>query len=242
MMIREAEYCFEHISVKDEITLVTNTLFEQVFRTDFNKPGFSLLTLDKHINSINLREIMLSIKDEFDKIYLSKFGKPLYYLTIGRYDQKESTKFHLDGAPEESFLIIGYEQSDFVSELEIADYSKAAYDLGISPKQFLDEYNPIFASGEQLLQPYITKIKCYDKNNAQILIVNNSCLEFSQSKSNQLGVLHKAIMLDKNNKSSRVINSMLISPTINPTEEINNQDIKQSFLNMSVITRKPYEL
>ena len=47
---------------------------------------------------------------------------------MGRFDSQTTTKFHLDGAPDEAFLMLGYEASPVRSELAIADYSKAARD------------------------------------------------------------------------------------------------------------------
>src|SRR5205814_4714013 len=65
------------------------------------------------------------------------------------------------------------EPSEVHSELAIADYSRAACELGIAPQRFLVEHNPMFAEGERLLAPFVTRLPRFDPTAAQVLLVNN---------------------------------------------------------------------
>ena len=67
--------------------------------------------------------------------------------------------------------MLGYEPSEVLSELEISDYTKCAADLGLSPTEFLAKHNPMFKAGADLLQPYVTKIPCFDNRSFQIVSI-----------------------------------------------------------------------
>src|SRR5262245_7439710 len=99
---------------------------------------------------------------------------------MARFDQQETTKFHLDGAPDASMLMLGYEPSSVRSRLFLADYTRATFDLGIAPQQFLQEFNPMYRRGEKLLSRYVTELPQPADGHARILLINNSSLPFTE--------------------------------------------------------------
>ncbi len=132
-------------------------IYDRVCRTDFSAPGFCLVTVEGCSDSVLFRQLMVDLKEAMSQIHL-RTGNRLGYLSAGRFDQQVTTKFHLDGGPPECFLMLGYEPSSVESKVEIADYSRCASDLGLTPQEFLERHNPMFQSGYDLLRPYITTI------------------------------------------------------------------------------------
>ena len=121
--------------------IATRRIYAQVFRADFAAPGAALISFRESIPSVELRALMWTLKNTLSALHHQASGKHLVYLSMGRFDSQTTTKFHLDGAPGEAFLMLGYESSPVRSELAIADYSKAAHDWGITPKKLLAEFN-----------------------------------------------------------------------------------------------------
>lgn len=168
-------------------------VYRQAWRFDFTTPGFCLLDLGPAVDSHELRSRMLVLKAELSDINQRRTGKPFLIRSMGRFDQQETTKFHVDGAPAESMLMLGYEPSKVRSRLFLADYSRAAFDLGITPQQFLKGHNPMYRKNEELLARYITDLP-QPGNHARILLVNNSSTPFTEARMNPLGVMHQAII------------------------------------------------
>src|ERR1700730_9523424 len=128
---------------------------------------------------------------------------------MARFDQQETTKFHLDGAPEQSLLMLGYEPSQVHSRLFLADYTRAAFDLGFTPRQFLQDFNPMFSKGEELLGRYTTELPQPEEGHSRILLVNNSALPFTEARTNPLGVMHKA-SVTPDEAEQRIVNSTML--------------------------------
>ena len=129
---------------------------------------------------------------------------------MGRFDQRETTKYHLDGAPAESMLMLGYEPSKVRSRLFLADYARATFDLGITPQQFLQDFNPMYRRGEELLGRYITELPQPADGHARILLINNSLLPFTEDGANSLGVMHKAEVVNLTESERRIVNSTML--------------------------------
>ena len=87
---------------------------------------------------------MVSLADGLNHLAQERLWAHVRVLSMARFDHQTTTKFHLDGAPEESVLMLGYEPTTVASSLNMADYSRAAADRGVSPEQFLAEFNPMF--------------------------------------------------------------------------------------------------
>ena len=209
---------------------LADRVFPQVFRHDFTQPGFALLSLGSAIESTALRRFMAVLKDALSERCSRQFGKRLGYLSLGRFDQQNTTKFHLDGAPDEAFLMLGYEPSVVVSELAMADYSKAAFDLGISPRQFLTDFNPMFKQGEHRLASYVTRLTAFDPVVSQVLLVNNSSCPFDEAARNQQGVMHQATIGAAVIPSRRVVNSTMMTMFGPGQSEVVGQAIRTIFL------------
>ena len=180
---------------------------------------------------------MVDLKRRLGEIGVSRGRGRFAYKSMARFDQQETTKFHLDGAPEQSLLMLGYEPSKVQSRLFLADYSRAAFDLGISPQQFLHNYNPIFKKGEELLGRYVRELPQPLDGHSRILLVNNSSLPFTEARTNPLGVMHKAIIVTSDDAERRIVNSTMLA--VGETDEI-GQEQQRDFVTTDKISQKVY--
>ena len=184
---------------------------------------------------------MVDLKREMAAIHESNTGNTLIYLSAARFDQQMTTKPHLDGGPDECFLMLGYEPSDVDAELQICDYSKCAFDLGLSPKEFMAKHNPMFQSGYELLRPYSTRIPCFSRTDYQIICINNSSAPFSRDQPTWQGTLHTATILTPDESKRRVVNSTMIASAPAGTPETVTESEQQEFINSSVVHRRGYD-
>ena len=132
--------------------------FDAAWRFDFSAPGFCLLDLGPDVDSHELRSLMLDLKERLIEVAARRNGPRFVYRSLGRFDQQETTKFHLDGAPDRSLLLLSYEPSQVRSRLSLADYTRCASELGMEPKHFLDEFNPMYRKGEEMLAGYVRSL------------------------------------------------------------------------------------
>ena len=88
----------------------------------------------------------------------------------------------------------------------MADYSRAAHDLDMSPEEFLD---PMFMTSERLLQPYIAEVLAPPPGASRLVLVNNSKMPFDGVSPQ--GVLHQASIPTPDTGASRIINSMMLA-------------------------------
>ena len=218
-----------------DIAAVAQRLFPQVFRTNFDAPGVALLSLGREINSVALRSFMVALKEGLGEVYYRVTGRHLVYLSMGRFNQQATTKFHLDGVPDESYLMLGYEPTVVQSRLSIADYSRAAYDWGIEPKVLLSDYNPMFPGHEQLLFPYVTALEGFDPTAYQILLLNNGSLPYLPEKGNPLGVMHQATVLNPLPLESRVVNSTMLGTAVEQALEPVNKETQLRFIETQAV-------
>jgi hypothetical protein len=216
----------------DTGTISDDQIFEKVWRTDFTAPGFCLLDLGRGVDSHALRSRMLTIKIRLNEVAET----PFTIRSMSRFDQQETTKFHIDGAPAESLLMLGYEPSNVRSRLFLADYSRAAFDLGIEPRQFLIDFNPMFRKGDDVLSRYVTELPQPEAGHARILLINNSWLPFTEARTNPLGVMHKAIIVTPDESERRIVNSVLLATE---GEEISVEE-REEFVVTDKISRKVY--
>ena len=212
-------------------------VFGLVWRFDFTASGFCLLDIGPGMDSHILRSWMLRLTEGLSEINIRRTGKPFAYRSIGRFDQHETTKFHLDGAPDQSLLLLGYEPSKVRSRLSLADYTRCAFDLGITPQQFWQDFNPMFKNGEELLARYVTELPQAKDGHARILLINNSSLPFTEDRTNPLGIMHKAEIVNPTEKERRIVNSILLM-TAAPDEVGPEQ--QEEFLTTEKISPKVY--
>ena len=107
-------------------------VFDTVWRSTSRPPASACWTWDRP-STRTLRSLMLDLKDRLSEVDASEPASGCLSV-LGRFDQQETTKFHLDGAPDESLLVLGYEPSNVRSRPCLADYSRCVLDLGIEPK------------------------------------------------------------------------------------------------------------
>lgn len=206
----------------------------------FDAPGFCVLNVGQGIDSVAFRRLMVDLKREMAAVHEEATGSTLAYLSAARFDQQETTRPHLDGGPDECFLMLGYEPSAIDSEFEIADYAKCAFDLGISPKEFMAEYNPMFRSGYEILRPYTTRLSCFSRADYQIICINNSCSPWSDSRPTWQGTLHRATIPAPDESELRVIDStMIASVPVGTPDRIDGDELNE-FMTTSTVRRRDY--
>jgi hypothetical protein len=209
-------------------------VFDLAWRFDFTAPGFCLLDPGPRVDSHTLRSWMVDLKERLSEVGVRRGRPPFIFRSMARFDQQETTKFHLDGAPAESMLILGYEPSRVYSRLFLADYTHAAFDLGITPHQFLQDFNPMYRKGEDLLGRYFTELSLFGVDHARILVVNNSSLPFTEDRTNSLGVMHKAIIVTPDEAERRIVNSTML---VTEGEEIGVEK-REEFVRTHKISQK----
>jgi len=233
-MHSQTEYLLNLTTAPDEA--VAEGAYERAWRFDFSAPGFCLFDAGPSVDSHTLRAWMVHLKRQLSEISQRRTGRPFLFRSMARFDQQETTKLHLDGAPEQSMLMLGYESSQVQSRLFLGDYTRAAFDLGITPQQFLQDFNPMFKKGEEVLAPYVTELPQPEPGHARILLINNSSLPFIEARTNPLGVMHKAIIVTPDESKRRIVNSTML---VTEGEEIAVEK-QEEFVATDRISQKNY--
>ena len=215
--------------------------YELTCRNDFEHPGFCVVDVGADIDSSEFRKMMVSVKREMSINNRAIFGQRLDYLSMGRFDQQQSTRPHLDGGPEQCMLMLGYEPSETQSTIEISDYSRCAHDSGLSPKEFMVRHNPMFRDGFEMLRRYTTKLECFDHQRFQIICINNSSAEFSSKRPAWQGVLHTATVPSPDPAKRRVINSTMIAPGSDKATEPVSEAQQHDFVTTRLVRRRGYD-
>jgi len=208
---------------------------ERVFRHDTSQPGFACISIMDLRDSFQLRRLMVELKEALSRTFQCSYDSPLGYYSLGRFDQKKTTRLHLDGGPSCSFLMLGYEPSAVTSRFLVSDYSRCAADLGLSPREFLDLRNPMFTEeGREALQAYTQELSGWDDARTRIVILNNSSLPVS-SPLPGLGILHGAEVLDIPSPGTpRIINSTMFVPQ--PEAPTETEEALKTFLETEAIS------
>ena len=214
---------------------IAESVYHRVFRTDFSEPGFALINLGPAYGSESQRRLMIGLKNEFDRLERRHRGHELVYQSLTRFDQQVTTRPHRDGGPDESILMLGYEPSRIESHMELSDYSMCADDLGLTPAEFLDQFNPMFPDGQNRLSGYTTLVETFDNTSFQILIINNSLKQIGDGI---IGLLHTARIINPNREFSRIINSTMIASVVQGNGEDVSVDQQSDFVTTAVV-RKP---
>lgn len=173
-----------------EIAQIAAKVYKTACREEFTECGFALIKLPATETSKGLRQKIVDLKDALSDLHQNDRGTPLGWFNMTRFDQQTTTKPHRDASPSESLLILGYEPTPIESSLLMADYSKCAYEMGITPDAFLADFNPMYEKGLEKLAPFITRLGKFDKTSFQILVINNSSQAYSVNNKSWCGVLH----------------------------------------------------
>jgi hypothetical protein len=231
-----AAYC---LAVPDHEKLLAQAekVFDLVWRVDFTAPGFAVIDLGPEIDSHTLRSSMLDLKQLLSEIAVRHGREPIAYRSMARFDQQETTKFHVDGGPDQSVLMLGYEPSKVQSRLFLADYTRAAFDLGITPARFLADFNPMYKEGEELLARYVTELPQPVAGHSRILLINNSSRGFTEDRANALGVMHKAIIVTPDEREPRIVNSTML---VVGEADFVGQEEQREFVRTDQISKKHY--
>ncbi|MBY0458440.1 MAG: hypothetical protein K2V38_13960 [Gemmataceae bacterium] len=197
-----------------DIPALAPAVFRRVWRTTTDEPGFALLRFARAVDSRELRQAMVELVAAFRLEFVPE--------RFGRFDQQVSSKFHRDGAPLASLLVLGYEPTTVKSRFWVADASAAALRAGQTLSEFLKTHNPMFPAGEAALSPFVTELEL-PHGEPFVVVVNNSLLP--AGKDNPLGLLHKAVIESPDPTGRRVINSIGFTPrsegvTGLPSEEV----------------------
>lgn len=169
---------------------VGDEVFRRVWREALDAPGFAVVVFDSPVSSHELRRAMWELVASFPVQFAPE--------RLGRFDQQVSSKFHRDGAPDQSLLLLGYEPTTVRSRVFVADAPRAANHEGLDVRAFLARFNPMFPAGEERLRPFVTELDL-PTDAPHIVAVNNGV---------ELGLLHRAVITTPDPTASRVINSM----------------------------------
>ena len=164
-----------HLFIKADIDARTiESVYSKVFRTKHEAPGFALLSFEGEMDSKRLRKHMLALKSGLSRQCQKDFGEALDRYWLTRFDQQETTKFHRDNAPVDSYLMLGYEPTTVKSRLLIADYHQLVTEHHISVEEYYASHNPMFKDGETELKPYIQEVAGFDNTAYQVVLLQNN--------------------------------------------------------------------
>ncbi len=182
-------------------------LFRAVWRTTLDEPGWVVLIPPVPFDSLVIRREMLRVLPALG----DEAGYSFAVERLGRFDQQVTTKFHRDGAPHASLLILGYEPTTVRSRLFVADAYRAAERAGVGVNAFLSANNPMLPAGERVLEPFVTEVRWPHELGA-IVVVNNSLFTDVAPPGHPLGLLHKGEIETPDPTARRVINSLGATP------------------------------
>src|SRR5262245_39434034 len=185
----------------DDVSAIAPEVFRRVWRTSLDEPGFALLRSAREVTSRELRRAMVELVAAFPVAFVPE--------RFGRFDQQVSSKFHRDGAPLASLLLLGYEPTTVRSRLFVADASRGAHEAGMALAEFVSRFNPMFPAGEAEYLPFVTELEL-PHGEPYVVAINNSLLPLGGA--NPLGVLHKAVIDEPDPAARRVINSVGLTP------------------------------
>ena len=165
-----------------------------VWRATLEAPGWAVVVHPDSPDSNEFRRRMLDLLDRLGEAAGRRFAVE----RLGRFDQQVTTKFHRDGAPAESLLLLGYEPSSVRSRLFFADMGRAAAD-GTTVAELVRVANPMTPAGEAKLAPFVTEVPLPAGVPAVVLL--NNC-------QGPYGLLHKGVIDAPDPAATRVINSV----------------------------------
>ena len=194
----EAAYRFDvpHPPPSD-LSPLAAAVFARVWRTGLDEPGFALLRFVGAVESLALRRFLNDLTAALPLAFVPE--------RLGRFDQQVSSRFHRDGAPPTSLLLLGYEASRVRSRVFVADAERAAVAAGLPVNEYLAAHNPMTPAGEAKLWPVATEL-ALPVNEPFVVVLNNSLLPAAVDR--VLGVLHKAEVPEPDPAATRVINSV----------------------------------
>src|SRR5579883_342324 len=80
--------------------MTAENVFGLVWRTDFTPPGFCLLDAGPGVDSHTPRSWMVALKRLLSEVGARRGQAGFVYRSMARFDQQDTTKFHIDGGPD----------------------------------------------------------------------------------------------------------------------------------------------
>ena len=191
---------------------VADLVFRRVCRTDLSEPGWHLLNLGADFNSPSFRRWLLELVAGLSDRQRGRTGAGLAVVSAGRFDQQTTTRPHLDGGPEQSLLVLGYEPTAVASSFTVYDLARFAADLGVSPAELLERHNPMFAADDGPWRPYAAAIPNFDPATYRVVVVNNTSADPAGGAGVWRGVLHAAAVPAPDFERRRAVNSLMLAP------------------------------
>jgi hypothetical protein len=168
--------------------------YDAVFRTSPAQPGYAYYLPN---GTQPLTQIMQEILDAISPYHPQLFA----FVHQETFDQQNTTRFHRDGGPDNSYLLLGYEPSLVPSTLRIADGWRAASQRGESIEDFFAAYPMLSPDLGTVLSFYTTTISAFDHTRPFIVLINNNV---------KSGVLHQATIEEANSDATRTIHSWML--------------------------------
>lgn len=189
---------------KEEI----DNIFDVVLRHSTDKPGFFYKDLGSNLVSTSFRLLMLELKEQLSELCTVRRDKQINYQWMSRANHKNSSNFHIDSAPEESVLILGYEPTIVESKVYLADYTKFLEEKGLAAQDyFRNSINGNFAPNDDELTPYVSELTPFPKDHYRLVIINNS-RSYGQKS---YGVFHRGEVQKNINQKDRIVNAVMIA-------------------------------
>jgi hypothetical protein len=168
--------------------------YDAVFRTSPLETGYAYYLLE---GTQPLPHVMQEILDAIAPYHHTPFA----FVHQETFDQQNTTRFHRDGGPDNSYLLLGYEPSLVPSTLHIADGWRAATERGESVEDFFRAHPLLSPDLGTVLLPYTTAITAFDHRRPFLVLINNSI---------KSGVLHQATIVEANLAAPRTIHSWML--------------------------------
>ena len=203
-------------------------LFSDIRRASSSTPGYYHVVLPPELSSHDLRTAMITVGDHLIAKMRAEAGISLDYFSLGRVDQKRTTKIHLDGAPPKSILILGYEPSPIASSVAVIDFSRYCRDQGISTTSFLARYNPMYSDGVEFAA-YTTSITGFVPTSNNLLVINSSSCDCGSES--MCGVMHWAGV--EPGSGPRVINTANLAELAGTGQHALDEMDKMRFVELS---------
>ncbi len=190
----------------------------RVCRTALTEPGWCVLNLgagNPGFDSVAFRRGMLGLIAGLSERHRRRTGEPLAVASAMRFDQQTTTRPHLDGGPEQSLLLLGYEPTAVDSTFAAHDLARFAADRGLTPAEALTRYNPLLPVASDPWLPYATAAADFDPATWRIVAVNNSGAAppaDADAAPVWRGVLHTAAVPRPDPSARRVVNSVMLAP------------------------------
>lgn len=189
---------------KEEI----DNIFVDVLRQSTEKPGFYYKDLGSDLGSISFRKLMLAVKEQLSELCKNRRGKQINYQWMSRANHRNTSNFHIDTAPEESILILGYEPTTIESKVYLADFTKYLEEKDLEAQDyFRNSVNGNFAPDDEELTPYVSELTPFPKGHYRLVIINNS-RSYGQKS---YGVFHRGEVPNNLEQEDRIVNAVMIA-------------------------------